>query len=149
MESDSATATGPDHLAALKALDKWPESPTRAALPPPFINAAGSIQNLLEEPCGGVAIIHSKAGSIRSQHYHRTDSHYLYVLSGRMLYFERPVGSKELPEPVEVRAGQMVFTPPLVEHATSFDEDTVLVSMSKNARTTEKHEADLVRVKVI
>lgn len=118
-------------------------------LPPCFINAAGSIQNLLEQPCGGVSIIRSRAGSIRSQHYHREDSHFLYVLSGCMHYYERPVGSTEKPAPVIVKAGEMVFTPAMVEHATVFPEDTVLVSMSKRARTHEAHEEDLVRVKVI
>lgn len=137
MESDSASVTESDHCAALKAL------------PPPFVNAAGSIQNLLEEPCGGVAIIHSKAGSTRSQHFHREDSHYLYVVSGLMLYYERPVGSVERPEPITVKTGQMVYTPPLVEHATVFPVDTMLVSMSKRPRDTASHEADLVRVKVI
>ena len=132
----------------LRELDKWPE-PIRTPLPPMFINAAGSIQNLLEKPCGGVAVIRSKAGSIRSQHYHLTDSHYLYVLSGCMHYYQREIGEKSVPAPIVVKAGEMVYTPPLVEHATLFPEDTVLVSMSKHARTHEAHEADLVRVKVI
>lgn len=140
--------TDSDATARLKALDKWP-LPVRIPLPPCFINAAGSIQNLLEEPCGGVAIIRSKAGSIRSNHYHKTDAHWLFVLSGCMHYFEREIGEQSIPEPVIVRAGEMVYTPPLVEHATLFPEDTVLVSMSKHARTHEAHEADLVRVKVI
>lgn len=148
MESDGVTHREADQRAAIAALDEWPE-PTRCALPSPFFNDAGSIQNLLEQPCGGVAIIHSKAGSIRSQHFHKTDAHWLFVLSGKMHYFERPVGASEMPQCVVVSAGEMIYTPSMVEHATSFPVDTVLVSMSKRARTTEAHESDLVRVKVI
>lgn len=137
------TMTDPEATQRLKAYRQKPP------MPPAYINAAGSIQNLLEEPCGGVAVIRSRAGSVRSQHYHLTDAHWLYVLSGQMHYFERPVGSKETPEPILVQAGEMIYTPSMVEHATSFSEDTVLISMSKNPRTHEAHEADLVRVKVI
>lgn len=115
-------------------------------LSPAFINAAGSIQNILERPCGGVAIIESKAGAERSNHYHREDGHWLYVISGAMLYYERRVGDVVYPSPMIVRAGQCVFTPPMVEHKTVFPVDTVLLSMSLRARDKASHEADVIRV---
>lgn len=117
-------------------------------LPPAFINGAGKIQNLLERPCGGVAIIESKAGSERSNHYHRSDAHWLYVVSGRMHYYEREVGYAAYPpEPIVVGPGQCIFTPSMVEHKTVFPVDTVIVSMSLLPRDAASHESDLVRVK--
>lgn len=114
-------------------------------LDPPFVNDAGAIQNLLLHECGSVALIRSKAGSVRSNHYHRTDWHYLYVFSGEMLYQARRVGGTSYPPAQRVRSGQMVFTPPMVEHRTTFPVDTVLISMARLPRDHATHEADLVR----
>lgn len=119
---------------------------------PTFINAAGSIANLLElswdeEPIRGVSLIRSHAGSERSNHYHRTDTHWLYCVSGEMHYYERAIGASEYPHPLIVTPGRMVFTPAMVEHKTVFPVDTVLLSLSRFARDAAAHEADLVRVK--
>lgn len=114
-------------------------------LPAAFANQAGTIQNLVERECGGVARIRSVAGSRRSSHYHKTDWHYLYIESGKMRYRERPVGSETVME-FTVGPGQMVYTPPMVEHWTDFTEETVMISISRLSREHDAHEADLVRV---
>ncbi len=114
-------------------------------LTPSFANEAGTIQNLVEQPMGGFARIRSVAGSRRSSHYHKTDAHYLFIESGEMRYRERKVGAETVVE-VTVRAGQMIYTPPMVEHWTEFPVDTVMYSISKLSREHEQHEADLVRV---
>lgn len=116
----------------------------------PFVNAAGKIQNIFEAspddpPARGVAVIHSKAGSRRSSHWHKKDWHVLYVLSGRMLYTERRIGSGTIVK-FTVNPGEAVFTGSRVEHWTSFDEDTIMVSVSSLSRQHAEHEADLVRV---
>ncbi len=117
-----------------------------ADLPKPFVSEAGEIQNLVERPVGGVSRIKCKAGSRRSKHWHKTDWHYLYVLSGEMKYWERPAGSSRAPTYTLLREGDMMFTPPNVEHFTEFDVETLLISMHSLSRTHESHEADLVRV---
>ncbi len=119
-------------------------------LPPPFINDAGKIQNLVELPEGaasvrGVSIIYSKAGSRRSSHRHAQDWHYLYVLSGSMIYRERRVGSETVVK-FRVKEGEMILTGPNVDHWTEFDEDTVLISASRLSRSHAEHESDLTRV---
>ena len=116
----------------------------RVLLGEPYGDARGIIQNL--DVQGWVGILHCNAGSKRSSHWHRTDSHYLYVLTGKMDYYWRPVGDDGKPFHLEVNAGQMVLTPPRVEHWTEFPRETVLVSVSMLHRTHEQHEADLVRV---
>ncbi len=125
-------------------------------------DARGYIVNLREGPCAGVAIIESVAGSIRSNHWHREDSHLLYLVSGAMLYFEHPVredpGTK-IPdpcgfggisyEPQVIRPGEMVFTGPRMEHATVFPIDSTMISISPRPRDHESHEADLVRTELL
>lgn len=118
-------------------------------LPAPFVDSRGAIQTLVEGGFNAAQIITSKAGTVRSNHYHKTDWHYLYVLSGSMRYIHRPVGSSETPTSFTVGAGQLVYTPPLVEHATEFLEDTVLLNLTGGARDQSSYENDLVRVELI
>lgn len=127
--------------------DIWPIDKL-VPLDEPFEDARGKIQNLiLSSGITSVAVITSKAGSIRSNHYHKTDWHYLYVVSGSMEYYERVVdGGDKNANPIIVKTGQMVFTPPNQVHKTVFLEDTVLMSFAKNIRDHEHHEEDVVRV---
>lgn len=124
---------------------QYPSDPI-ISLDSPFVDDRGAIQNLLNTPINGTAIITSKAGSVRSNHWHREDFHYLYVMSGSMEYYERDVGtSGDSNPPIIVTAGQMVFTPPNRVHKTVFLQDTVLLSFSKRNRDHKSHEEDLVR----
>ena len=111
----------------------------------PFMNSCGTIQNIVNTPINGVAIITSKAGAVRSNHYHKTDFHYLYVISGSMEYYERGLEEAFTGKPLVIKAGEMVFTPPMKVHKTIFLEETVLLSMSKNFRDHNSHEEDVVR----
>lgn len=117
-------------------------------LPEPFINEAGRIQNIVELAANdgfrGVALIDCRAGSRRSSHFHLSDSHYLYVLSGEMRYVERRYGSGTIVR-LTVRPGEVVFTGPRVEHWTFFDVDTRLLNITKLPGSAE-HRADLVEV---
>jgi dTDP-4-dehydrorhamnose 3,5-epimerase-like enzyme len=109
----------------------------------------GAIQCLVNLPTQNVSLITSKAGTLRSNHYHRTDWHFMYVLSGKFDYYFRPTGSSAAPKKLVLTKGQMIFTPPLEDHATVFIEDTELVVMSKNPRDQAAYEADVVRVELI
>lgn len=127
---------------------RWPSDP-RVPLPAPFRDQRGAIQNLLLKPHRSVAVITSTRGSVRACHWHRTDWHYAFVASGRVLYFEREVGSKSIPTPHEFGPGEMFFTPPEREHAMLFVDDTTILTFAKNVRSHEEHEKDLVRVEFI
>ena len=127
---------------------KWPVD-CAVPLDDPFGNDRGTIQNLVLKPIGGLAVITTKAGSLRSNHYHKTDWHYIYVVSGHVLYFGRAVGSDIIPDAREFETGDMFFTPPMREHCVAFLEDTVLVTASRNPRSHEGHEGDLVRVNFV
>lgn len=128
--------------------ENWP----REALVPlgePFVDERGVITPLVEGMIRSVLMISSKKGTVRGNHYHLTDWHYCYVVSGAMEYYYRPAGSKHPPQCVEARAGQLVLTPPMVEHAMEFLEDTVFLTLSGNPRDQKAYEADIVRLKLI
>jgi dTDP-4-dehydrorhamnose 3,5-epimerase-like enzyme len=126
----------------------WPDN-RLVPLPASFENDVGIIQNLTLHPVTSVTIINSKADTIRANHYHKTDWHYLYILSGRIRYFERKVGETEIPIPSIFLPGQMFFTPPMVEHAMYFPVETTFITMARNNRSHDSHESDLVRVNFI
>ena len=125
--------------------------PEQVAVPldTPFVNANGEIQNLLLERFTSAALITSVAGAVRANHYHRSDWHYSYVVQGAVSYYWRPVGAREQPRNQVFAAKTMFFTPPLVEHAMFFPEDTIFLTFAKNVRDHDNHEADLVRVNLI
>jgi quercetin dioxygenase-like cupin family protein len=114
-----------------------------------FKDERGEIVNLLLTSITSVARITSKAGTVRANHWHKTDWHYAFVESGEILYFERPVGDTVVPAPQLYKAGEMFFTRPNVEHAMLFTKDTVFFTFAKNERSHDAHESDLVRVPFI
>jgi quercetin dioxygenase-like cupin family protein len=123
----------------------WPKNvivPLEAA----HADARGSIQPLVDLPMESCVLIESKKGSVRANHYHKTDWHFCYVLQGRIEYYHRPQGSTARPEKIIVKAGQLFFTPPMVEHAMVFAEDTVFLTLGRNSRAQEVYEADVVRI---
>ncbi len=112
----------------------------------PFIDARGVIQPLVDEMMRSAVMIESKAGSVRANHYHKTDWHYCYVISGMIEYLHRITGSHDAPEVIIVKEGEMVFTPPMVDHGMRFPVDTVFLTLSRNPRDQETYEEDVVRV---
>jgi quercetin dioxygenase-like cupin family protein len=119
------------------------------SLPMPFADERGAIQTLVNGDVESVQIITSKKGTVRANHYHKEDSHNIYVIAGSLRYYCRPVGSAAKPNEVVVLPGQMIFTGPLVEHAVLFLEDCTFINMASKSREQAAYEADLVRVELI
>ena len=140
----------PDKLIPVtkEEMELWPSEPL-VKLQNPFIDRRGSIQPLVDLMMQSAVMIESKAGSLRANHYHKTDWHYCYVISGQIQYFHKNVNSNKMPEMIIVKKGNMVFTPPLVEHCMKFPEDTIFLTLSRNPRDQETYEADVVRVNLI
>jgi len=126
----------------------WPTS-VIVDLESPFVDERGAIQPLVDEDMKSCVLISSKKGTVRANHYHNTDWHYCYVMSGSIDYYHRPVGRSDEPEMVHVATGQVFFTPPMVEHTMVFPEDTVFLTLGRNSRSQEVYEADLQRVVLV
>ncbi|MBL6945533.1 MAG: cupin domain-containing protein [Rhodospirillales bacterium] len=126
----------------------WPKDPL-VGLEKPFVDDRGAIQPLVDMMMKSAVLISSVKGSFRANHYHRTDWHYCYVLEGSIEYYHRPTGSDTEPEILLVKEGQMVFTPPMVDHGMKFPEDTKFLTLSRNPRDQASYEADVVRINMI
>ena len=126
----------------------WPKTGL-VELDPAHSDERGSIQSLVNFPMKNISLISSKKGTVRSNHYHLTDWHFMYVLSGSFDYFYRPTNSYEDLQSVRVKAGEMIFTPPMEDHATVFLEDCKLLAISRNPRDQEAYEKDVRRVTLI
>ncbi len=126
----------------------WPDQAI-VPLEKPFVDDRGAIQPLVDRMMKSAVMIQSNAGALRANHYHKTDWHYCYVISGTIEYYHRVTGSTEEPEMLLVKQGQMVFTPPMIDHGMKFPEDTVFLTLSRNPRDQATYEADVVRVDML
>ena len=129
-------------------LKAWPKHPL-VNLEKPFVDLRGSIQPLVDSIMKSAVMIHSKAGSLRANHYHKTDWHYCYVISGKMHYYHKELNTDKSPELLIVEKGNMVFTPPLVELCMKFPEDNLFLTLSRNPRDQETYELDVIRTNLI
>lgn len=119
---------------------------------PEFVDDRGVITKILDDGktnIKSVLLITSKAGSVRSNHYHKKDAHWIYVISGSMEYYEKPVRGRSKTKKVIVNAGDVIYTPPMATHATKFLEDSVFLALSIKSRNQKVYEADTIRVKLL
>ncbi len=117
---------------------------------PEFIDDRGGITRILDSmaPIVSILFVTSKQGSIRSNHYHKKDTHYCYLVSGKMEWFEKPVEGGEI-ESAILESGDMIFTPTMTIHAVRFLEDSVFLTFATESRNQADYEADTVRVQLI
>ncbi len=115
----------------------------------PHEDERGVILPLVDEDMKSAVLISSKKGTVRANHFHHTDWHYCYVTKGAIDYHYRPANSKDTPEVCRIKTGQMFFTPPMLEHAMVFVEDTDFICFGRNSREQASYEADITRVTVV
>lgn len=107
----------------------------------------GSIISLINNhKSSNVSIITSYSKTFRSNHLHKKDWHFMYVLEGIMEYFFQ---KKKKIFFIKLKKGDLVFTPPKELHATYFPVKTKLLVVSKNKRDRKTYEKDTIRKKFI
>ena len=109
-------------------------------------DARGSIISIVEEKTNNISLINCNSKTIRSNHLHKKDWHFMYILDGKMDYFF--VKKKKIFF-IKLKKGDLVFTPPKELHATYFPVKTILLVASKNRRDKKTYEKDTVRKKLI
>ena len=77
----------------------------------------GKISSIVNQTCNNVSIIETSPNSLRSNHYHKRDWHYMYVLEGKLEYFYFSNTLNEV-KFINVVPGQIIFTPNLEVHPT-------------------------------
>lgn len=97
-----------------------------------------------------VLVIESKAGAKRANHWHKTDTHIMYLISGKARYVE--TGTDHAAGIVIDRIvgpGDSIKTVPFVAHAMEFLEDSVMVVCSVNERNPEQYLQEIVPCKLL
>ena len=108
----------------------------------------GSIISIVDDVVQNVSLITCNAGSIRSNHYHKKDFHYMYVLEGEIDYFYKELNNDYV-HYFKVKKNDIIFTPKNEIHATFFPLNTKLIVSSMLPRDQETYEKDTVRVEFI
>ena len=111
-------------------------------------DSRGGILSIVDEPVKNVSIITCTPKSIRSNHYHYEDFHFMYVVEGDFDYFYKDIHTDNVCY-LRVKTGETIFTPPNEVHACYFPNKTTLIVSSKNPRDQETYEADTVRVEFV
>lgn len=116
---------------------------------PAVVDARGAINNIFEGAIGHVALITSKKGSVRGNHYHKKDHQYIYLVSGAFESHSCDVENPQKKQVLKVRPGDIVDTPPLTAHAQKFTEDSVFLALSTRQREDGKYEDGTIAFPVI
>ena len=109
----------------------------------------GYIQMLVNIPTHNVSLIRSTKDAVRSNHYHLKDWHYIYVLSGSLDYYHRKHGKDLELQKFIAKQGDLIWTPPMEDHATVFLEETHVLALSFLPRDQEAYETDVRRIVLI
>ena len=112
------------------------------------LDGRGEILSIVDHLISNVSIITCNPGSIRSNHYHHSDFHFMYVLEGEIDYFFKDINSEEI-RYLKVKTGDTIFTPDNEIHATYFPLRTRLIVSSKFPRDQITYEQDTVRFSLI
>ncbi len=116
---------------------------------PAVSDARGLITNIFEGRIEHVAMITSKKGSIRANHYHKEDYQYIYLISGAFESHCVDTRDTNKRNVLYVKPGDIVDTPPLIAHAQKFTEDSVFLALTTRQRESGKYESDTIAYPVI
>jgi len=112
------------------------------------IDDRGSILSIVDSDIKNVSIIECNKGIIRSNHYHKKDYHFMYVIDGEIDYFFTDLNREKI-NYIKVKKDNIIFTPKMEIHATYFPKKTKLIVSSLLPRDQETYEEDTVRVEFI
>ena len=110
---------------------------------PDFIDNRGYIMNILETPIKQVAIIYSKKGTIRGNHYHPKQVQYIYVIRGKIRSYNINLKTKKRTSRL-IKQGDLVMTYPRVAHVYKFLEDTFFLNLVPGTRNKNKKRRDTI-----
>lgn len=115
-----------------------------------IIEDRGEIIPIAEGDFKTVLLIKSRKGAKRANHYHKTDTHIMYILSGKARYVE--TGGIQCGSFVVDRIvgpGDQITTIPHVAHAMEFLEDSEMIVCSVSERNPEQYLNEIVPIKLL
>lgn len=125
------------------------EMETKKSIPSACHDQRGDIYNVFEGRIEHVALITSKKGTVRANHYHKEDHQYIYLISGEYESHCCDVRDPQKKQILHVSAGEIVYTPPFIAHAQKFTKDSVFLALSTRQREEGKYETDTMAYQVI
>ncbi len=93
-----------------------------------------------------VAIIKSKAGVRRGDHYHKQTTQHMLMTSGSLVYVYQPVDKSQPVKHILAKEGDLVSTGPFEIHTLLFPEDNEFIVFSEGLRGGKDYEKDTYRV---
>ena len=116
---------------------------------PAFEDERGVISNILEEPISHIAIITSKKGAVRANHYHPDQAQNAYLISGRYQSVSKNLKNKNAEiERQIIKPGHLVITPPMIAHAWNVLEDSVMLNLTTGRRDSKNYEEHTIKYKL-
>jgi len=113
----------------------------KTRIEPTFLDKRGTISNILEAPIEHVAFITSFKGSVRGNHYHKSETQYVYVIHGELIAYSTDVRQTNgVVSKLEATSGDLIVTPPWVAHKHVYLKDTRFVNMTTAPRKRLEHE---------
>lgn len=109
----------------------------------------GEIYNVFEGRIEHIALITSKKGTVRANHYHKQDHQYIYLISGAFESHSCEVKNPAKKQVLEIKPGDIVETPAWIAHAQKFTEDSVFLALTTRQRESGKYEEDTIAFPVI
>lgn len=116
---------------------------------PAVVDGRGAITNIFEGPIEHIALITSKKGTVRANHYHKEDRQYIYLISGAYESYSCDIRNPSRKQVLKVLPGDIVYTPPMMAHAQKFIEDSVFLALSTRQRERGKYEDDTIAFQVV
>ena len=111
-----------------------------------FKDKRGWLKKILNGNFSSCIEVYSKKNSIRANHYHKKDKHFIYIISGEILYFYRNRKKNAKTKFKLMKKNDLFFTPAMQEHMTYFTKNTHFLAFSTRKRTQFDYEKDLIRV---
>lgn len=117
-----------------------------------FKDERGIIANIIEDQgdIRHVAIITSKPGCVRANHYHPIQWQYCYIIRGSYESYSKDLRVKDAPlQKIIAKTGDLVITPPMIAHAMKFLEDTEFLNITSGSRDAAHFGEHTIKYKLI
>jgi uncharacterized RmlC-like cupin family protein len=109
-----------------------------------FTDSRGKILPIVHD-FANVQMIWSKKGALRANHYHKTDTHTCYLVTGSIDYYWRNHGEEKIYKE-QLVAGDLFKTGPLIDHEMVFTDDSIMVVVSEHKRDATTYDEDIVKI---
>jgi len=111
-----------------------------------FLDKRGWLKKILDGNFSSCIEIYSKKGSIRANHYHKKDQHFMYIISGECIYFYRDRKKNAPTKNKIMKKNDLFYTPAMQEHMAYYTKNTHFLAFSSRKRTKFDYEKDLVKL---